>query len=299
MQILRYNRAMSRITTSTAQVIKIAEFRGRLSTRPLYIYLPPGYAEETERYYPILYMHDGQNCFQAYVEDSYVGSWRADEVASQLIERGEIDPCIIVGVSNGGEDRVLEYLPDYVPYQVRRPRLNTRQAVAPVSTHGQATKTLSYYRNDVDAYMQQHYRVLPGRAHRATCGSSLGGLFSAYIAWEHSQFARSHAIMSPSFWITSRRPGSRTGPFETIERFRSGEPREVRLWLDSGTDSVGGTGNDGMLLTQQARDALLANGYVQGENLCYYLHEGGAHNEASWSQRLDKVLRYLFPPRRG
>lgn len=298
---MRYNRGMSGIELSAAQVLKIPAFRGRLSTRPLYIYLPPGYDEQTERYYPVLYMHDGQNCFQAYVEDSFVGSWRADEVASRLIRRGEMQPCIIVGVSNGGGERLLEYLPNYAPYHARPRPTNNRpvsnwKAVAPVPSHGQAAETVAYYRDDVDAYVQQHYRVRAGREHRATCGSSMGGLFSAYIAWEHSEFARSHAIMSPSFWITSVQPGSRSGPFEAIERFRTGAPRDVRLWLDSGTISVGGTGNDGMHLTQQARDALLANGYVLGENLCYYLHQGGSHSEDSWSQRLDRVLRFLFPP---
>ena len=285
---------------SPSRVIKIDEFTGSLLTRPLYIYLPPGYDDETEsepaRRYPVLYMHDGQNVFEAFVGDSYIGSWRADETADQLIREGAMQPCLIVGVSNGGQSRLTEYLPDYTqcpdpmrPVTARRKRRwGTPREQAP-RVMGQADQTLAYYRDEVAAYVNAHFRTLTGREHTATCGSSMGALFSAYIAWECPEFARHHAVMSPSLWITDVTPERRGGPYETIERFRMGEPRDVRLWLDSGTR------NDGLALAREAARALRQNGYVEGENFRYFVDQGATHNEAAWAARLALVFMFLFP----
>jgi predicted alpha/beta superfamily hydrolase len=270
-------------------VIKIPNFKGRLSGRPLYIYLPPGYDDQPDRHYPVLYMHDGQNCFQAYVADSFVGSWRADETADRLISQGLMRPCIMVGVGHGGAERVLEYLP---PYAMLRPRLGKYTIPWPRSRHGRSDETFAYYLDDVAPYVRQNYRLLEGRQNVATCGSSMGGVFSTYIAWEHPEFARHHAILSPSYWSTCtwRRV------MEMVERLRHDQPRDVRLWLDSGTLDTPGRGDDGMADTQAARDALLANGYELGPDFQYHLDEGGIHSESSWSARLHLILPFLFPP---
>lgn len=77
------------------------------SPRALYVYLPPGYHDDPSRRYPVLYLHDGQNVFDA----SHAGQeWRADEHAEQLIAEGLVEPLIIVGVSNSPL-RTQEYTP--------------------------------------------------------------------------------------------------------------------------------------------------------------------------------------------
>ena len=77
-----------------------------LATRDLFVYLPPGY-KSSDEHYPVLYMHDGVNVFDA----SEVGSeWRMDEHAESLIGAGEMRPAIIVGVGNT-PDRMHEYTP--------------------------------------------------------------------------------------------------------------------------------------------------------------------------------------------
>ena len=57
--------------------------------------------------YPVLYMHDGQNLFDA--PTSFGGvEWRLDETAGRLIEQGKIVPVLIVGIGNTA-DRMTEY----------------------------------------------------------------------------------------------------------------------------------------------------------------------------------------------
>ena len=280
---------------SPSRVVKVEAFKGSLPTRSLYIYLPRGYDEHSDKRYPVLYMHDGQNVFETFVEDSYAGSWRADETADALVASGRMKECVIVAVSNGGLARMSEYLPPYAVFRPRRPRQPkpvlkvAEQPLEPLK--GGADKTLAYYRDEVAVYLEEHYRVLTGREFTATCGASMGGLFSAYIAWEHPDFAQHHAMMSSSFWITRNDQGKT----ETIERFRTGERRDVRLWLDSGTGDRDSDSNDNMYATEKARDALLENGYELGPDFQYYLDEGAIHHESAWAARLDKVFSFLMP----
>lgn len=276
--------------TKASRVLKIADFPGRLSPRPLYIYLPPGYDDAPERDYPVLYMHDGQNCFEAYAEDSNFGSWRADETADRLIQQGLVRPFLIIGVSHGGSDRIAEYLPPYAHFA---PELVKRMPSIPIGVpQGRADQTFAYYRDDVAPAIQSQFRVLTGREHTATCGSSMGGLFSTYIAWEHTDFARHHAIVSPAYWIER----DRHGRFPTIERLNQTPPPDVRLWLDSGTQDSPGQGDDGLPETTTARDILLANGFSLGTNFQFFTDNGAAHNESAWAKRLPHIFQFLFPP---
>ena len=281
---------------SPSCVIKIPDFQGSLPPRALYIYLPRGYNERTDQSYPVLYMHDGQNVFEAYVQDSYAGSWGADQIADLLIETGQMRECIIVGVSNGQSARLAEYLPPYVVYpsamligtRADTPRGRLKAQSSP-AIQGAADKTLRYYQ-EVTTYMGQNYRVLAGREQTATCGSSMGGLLSLYMAWEHPDFARHHAVMSPSFWITAQNDASR---YLAIERLRTSLAPDVRLWLDSGTRSD--SGDDGLALTKFAHQTLLQSGFTEGPNYRFFIDQGGKHHESSWSARLDKVFKFLFP----
>ena len=80
--------------------------------RDIIVYLPPGYDEELERTYPVLYMHDGQNLFDgrtSFVKDR---TWRVREHADAAIEGGEVEPLVIVGIYNTGDRRIAEYTHD-------------------------------------------------------------------------------------------------------------------------------------------------------------------------------------------
>ncbi len=288
---------------SPSEVIKIPDFEGRLSSRALYIYLPRGYLDHVQRRYPVLYMHDGQNVFRAHEADSFAGSWRADTTADRLISEGQMRECLIVGVSHGGAARIGEYMPPYVRIKpwLRFPvRLQTRAArveAARLSPYalpelqGRADQTFRYYQDDVYAFVRSAYRALPGREHTAVCGSSMGGLFSLYIAWQHPQFARHYAALSPAFGLTAGASGSPAA----LTRLESGPRPDIRLWLDSGTQDAPGRGDDGLSETRRARDLLLRRGFQEGPDFHYHVARCASHTEAAWAARLPRILRFLFP----
>jgi predicted alpha/beta superfamily hydrolase len=273
---------------SLSRVIKIPNFAGTLPRRTLYVYLPRGYDQHTDRHYPVLYMHDGQNCFEQYVQDSFSGSWRVDEVADRLIYQGQIAECIIVGVSNGGAHRLAEYLPPYSTLHLPAEEAE-QEAFPPV--HGRADKTVAYYAREIMPFIERYYRVRHGRENRATCGSSMGGLFSLYMAWEFPELAQHHAVLSPSLWVTAE-----DEHVQIIERLKDSRPRDIRLWLDSGTSDNGESGDDGSANTELARDILLAHGYDIGPSFRHYRDEGAIHHESAWANRLPHILRFLMPP---
>ena len=54
------------------------------NTRALRVYLPPSYQENAAKRYPVLYMHDGQNLFDA-KSAAYGVEWNVDETVNRLI----------------------------------------------------------------------------------------------------------------------------------------------------------------------------------------------------------------------
>jgi predicted alpha/beta superfamily hydrolase len=94
-----------------------------LKDRPVYVYLPPNYEQETDRTYPVLYLHDGQNVFDVRA----VGrEWEVDETAEKLIKNGAIEPLIIVAVGNT-EDRIDEYTPTEQTWRHSLKRVGEKQ----------------------------------------------------------------------------------------------------------------------------------------------------------------------------
>src|SRR3954451_14462460 len=74
--------------TLTGDIRSHPQFESRIlrNRRDVLVYLPPGYRRGSRRSYPVLYLHDGQNVFDA--ATSFVGvEWNADESAQRLINR--------------------------------------------------------------------------------------------------------------------------------------------------------------------------------------------------------------------
>ena len=81
----------------------------QLNTKPykVWVYLPPNYQTSTKKY-PVIYMHDGQNLFDD--KTSFIGEWNVDETLNELYKNTG-KGFIVVGIENGGEERINEYTP--------------------------------------------------------------------------------------------------------------------------------------------------------------------------------------------
>jgi predicted alpha/beta superfamily hydrolase len=236
--------------------------------RTVVVYLPPGYDPESAVRYPVLYLHDGQNVFDR--ATSIGEEWQVDESAQQLITAGEIEPLIIVGIYNTGEHRIDEYAPTPRPDK---------------GGGGQADDYGRMLVEELKPFIDRRYQTLPSAMSTAIGGSSLGGLLTMHLGLRYPTAFGRLAVLSPSVWWDDR----------VILREVEALPHKLplRIWLDAGTDEGPEVIDDARAL----RDALLAKGWVDGEDLVYYEAEGGRHDEQSWAARVGPVLRYLFPAR--
>ncbi len=241
-----------------------------LNGRRVWVYLPPGYDAGTQRY-PVLYMHDGQNPFDA--RTSFAGEWRVDETCEQLIGSGQVAPLIVVGVDNSAA-RCDEYTP----------------WPDPTYGGGQADAYLDAIVNVLVPEIDRRYRTLAGPNHRFMAGSSLGGLVSAYAGWTRADVFGRVAAFSPSYGWDNRH-------FAAWAAGRSRGPLQ-RLYQDMGTAEGNSPAASAQYVTdlRTIRDLAIAQGFQLGVDLQSVEGAGQAHNEAAWAARFPGALVFLAGP---
>jgi predicted alpha/beta superfamily hydrolase len=237
------------------------------NVRDLTVYLPPGYDEKDDRRYPVLYMQDNQNLFdanRAYVPGNH---WRLHEAADAAIGERTASPMIIVGVDHGGPARADEYTP------VEDPK---HKAGGRASDYGRML--IEELKPMIDA----KYRTLPDPENTAVGGSSLGGLVSLFLLIKFPDAFRRGAVMSPSVWWSDR---AIVGEFDAFQ----GKPS--RMWLDIG----GREGSEALRDARELRDHVQAKGWDEN-TFRYYEDRRGDHSERAWAKRVRNALEFLFPP---
>jgi predicted alpha/beta superfamily hydrolase len=254
---------------SEPQLHKHEKFRSRFlrNQRDLIVYLPPHYHDDPQRRFPVLYLHDGQNLFDAATSFVPGMDWHVGQTADNFILNGAVQPLIIVGIFNAGKARINEYTP------TKAPRLGG----------GRADLYAKFLMQEVMPFVQREYRALSDPQFTGIGGSSLGGLLSLYVGLKHPQAFGRIAALSPSVWWNQR----------VIYRFAAAAlaaPRP-RIWLDIGTQE----GPRIVPEVEQLRDILLQKGWQLGKDLSYQRIEGAEHNEASWAQRVGPFLQFLYP----
>src|SRR5438309_7055778 len=154
--------------------------------RTILVYLPPGYKARAARRYPVLYLQDGQDVFDK--ATSIGEEWRVDETAQSLIENGEIEPIIIVGVYNTGEHRIDEYAPTKVP----------DKGGGGADLYGRMLV------EELKPLIDRKYKTLPSAASTGLGGSSLGGLLTMHLGLKYPTAFNHLAVLSPSVWWDNR-----------------------------------------------------------------------------------------------
>ena len=142
----------------------------------LQIMLPGGYAT-SNKVYPVVYLMDSQ--------------WDFPLVTALYGEQyydGFIPQMIIVGVTWGGTNPNPDSLRarDYTPTNVK----GTPQS-------GGADKFLSFMDKELFPFIEKNYRA--DKNDRALVGCSLGGLFTMYTLFTHSNLFQRYVAASPAF----------------------------------------------------------------------------------------------------
>ena len=235
-------------------------------TRRIWLYLPPDYAT-TSNTYPVLYMQDGQNVFDA--TTSFAGEWGVDETLDRLHREG--DPgCIVVAVENSAH-RTDEYNPWKNPEHPER-------------GGGEGDQYVDFLVHTLKPYVDQHYRTRPDRRHTGVAGSSAGGLISLYAALTHPEVFGRAGIFSCASWIV---------PEEISACIRSAKlPADTRFYFVAGEFE----GPAGIYAKHQRELVALlgAAGLSTTSQIRSVASPDGQHAEWFWRREFPAAYQWLF-----
>jgi len=238
-------------------------------SRRVWVYLPPGYEENTEARYPVVYMHDGQNLFD---RNASFGCWYADQALDDGAANGSIREAIIVG-PEATAARMTDYTPSVDPGR---------------GEGGGADAYLTSLATELRPLVDRELRTLTAREDTAIIGSSLGGLVSAWAGVRRPATFGLVGAMSPSTWWDS------TMILGAVSGMSTQATKPLRVYVDSG--NAGPSADDAVNTAELAR-RYRSVGYRDGVDLLYVLASGHQHNEAYWAQRLPRALAFLLGPR--
>ena len=261
--------------TLTGNIKRHRAFASKIlgNRRDVLVYLPPGYRRLSGQRYPVLYLHDGQNVFDA--ATSFAGvEWGVDETAERLIKENLIEPLIIVAVANTGEKRVDEYAPTRGVIEVKAKRKKRSKGLAREYGH--------FLIDELKPYIDRKYRTKPGPEFTGLGGSSLGGLVTLAIGILYPHAFRRLMVMSPSIWWDG------FAIYRLVDSIEQKPP--LKIWLDTGTAEPG---------WEQARELLnrlIEKGWKFQKDLQYMEAHRAGHSEAAWAARVEPALQFLFPP---
>ena len=255
--------------------LRLHEFRSRIfkNTRFLRVWLPPGYddPQNSGRYYPVLYLNDGQNLFESSTAFGGV-EWGVDETADRMICEGIVLPMIIVGIDNTGKDRMREYMP--------------HPSMHPMMLRVKGRHYPDFLMKEVMLFVEHTYRVATGPENTGLGGSSLGALIALYTASVRPGVIGRLLLESPSLWASNR---------QAIK-----ESRVVRIWpekmfLAAGTAEAGNAERS-RTVVDDVRElaAIMRRAVLSEKRLRMVIKENAGHTESAWAERFPEALQFLF-----
>ena len=204
---------------------------------------------------------EGQNLFDS--QTSFAGEWEVDETLNNLAEQGYEVP-IVVGIDNGGVERIAEYTP----------------WVNPSYNSGQGSEYIDFVVETLKPYIDANYRTLPNQSNTGIMGSSLGGLISHYGAINNQDVFGKAGLFSPSYWFS-----------DSIWAFtnENGKQNSMRIYQMIGQLE----GSQSVANMLQMEDVLIENGFTTDEVISKVI-PNGEHNEALWREQFEEAYLWLF-----
>ncbi len=288
------------------------------NNRDVYAYFPASYAENTDANYPVVYMHDGQNLWAALPQLAFGATWNVDTAFDSASETGVCagngqvgwaaaplggSPATCTGDGDcgaGGSCRTFpeaiviapgntsQRIYEYTPTQDQVPP----DGGSPTPGGGGGDLYIQMLVNELKPKIEsmtlngQPLRVKTDAAHTALCGSSLGGLISAYAGTTRPDIFGLIGAVSPSTWWDM------DVIIADVQSTHAATVRPLRVYVDSG-----GNGQDDQADTDLLSAAYLQLGYIEGINYHHVVQNGATHSEVYWAQRFPGAMQVLLGER--
>lgn len=237
----------------------------------IYVYLPKSY-HHSDKQYPVLYMHDGQNLF----DDKLAYQNRGWRIIDLYQEYADIPEVIIVGIESDGRTRTDQL----IPYKFQFPK-NVR------FFGGKADLYLEFITKTVKPLIDERYRTFKNRKNTALMGSSFGGVNSLYAALQYQDYFGRFGCISGAFHYPFQTP-----LFQLLEK--TDLSKIQKLYMDTGTmETDDESDNERYLESNRLLSKRCLNAIPEG-HFKYVEIEGGKHHERDWERRFPEIMKYLF-----
>jgi enterochelin esterase family protein len=226
------------------------------SQRKAWIYVPAGYDSARSSPYPLL------ACFDGFVYSS--PEWvPSPTILDNLIRAGKIPPTLAVFIDQSARRNLeLSNNPQFVDFVA----------------------------SELLPQVRKRWRATSDPAQTTVCGSSAGGLASAFAAFRHPEVFGNVLSQSGAFW-----PGkTRDNPEQEwlTRQFRDSDKLPIRFVLQAGILEIVATPLNGpsiLATNRHLRDVLRAKGYD-----VYYSEVAGGHEPLAWRGGIAEGLMQLL-----
>lgn len=255
-----------------------------VESRAVRVWTPSDYDPAVK--YDVIYMHDGQNLFDASLTWNNQ-EWGVDEVLTDLMAKGEIRPCIVVGIDNSPR-RYDEYYPSAICPDVPA-------GVLPEGFVPLGDEYLRFLVEEVKPWVDGKYSTWGDAEHTFVMGSSCGGLISSYAFCKYPEvfggagcLSTHSSLMNPYAEEISQKPASEV----YIEYLKQNLPADAAhlLYMDCGDCSI----DSAYAEPQAAINEFLAGWEWSKANYMYRFFPGQSHSESDWRSRLDIPVKFLL-----
>lgn len=229
-----------------------------LLPRDVLVWLPPGYEAENDRRYPVLYMQDGQNVFDA-ATSSFGNEWHVDESCDSLIHAAKIPPLIVVAINNSSE-RGQEYKPGK-----------------------KGSAYMDFVVNKLKPFIDSTYRTKTSAKNTFVGGSSSGGTIAFMLAWEYPDIFSKAICMSPALKIQD---------IDYVKVVKeSTKKRNVFFYLYNGAVDLEKLLQPGV---EEMISVLKEKGYREDKDFKVLIDLKAVHNEKAWARHFPQALETCF-----
>lgn len=276
--------------TGTLHRYVFADSLSRISPRNVDVWLPSNFDTSGKTKYAVLYVHDGQNLFNAQ-EAFGQTEWRLDEVLDSLQQLKLIRPTIAVGIWNSSK-RFAEYNPE-APYKLLKPEA---KALIDNERPGGALSDayLDVVFNQIKPFIDVIYPTKASMSQTFMMGSSMGGLISLYALTKYPDRVKSVACLS-THWPLSLKQNTTlfSHTYQDYFIYKIPNPMVHQIYFDHGTEALDAWYEP----HQQRMDSLCyMNGYNTAKSFLSIKFSNHAHNEFFWSKRLHYPLVFMLKP---
>ncbi len=258
------------------------------------VWLPKGY--DSNRKYPVLYMHDGQMLFDRNMTWNHL-SWDLDDVVAPLLTGGQLRPFIVVGIWNGGTSRHIDYFPQkpHAMLSKKDQGYVSAQLEAGGRSKGEfwprSDDYLAFIVRELKPFIDSTFSTFRDRKHTCIAGSSMGGLISIYALCEYPDVFGGAACLSthwPGIFTMEQNPVP--AAFFDYLAAHLPPPRGHKIYFDCGDQTL-----DALYppLQRQVDEMMQEKGYKPKQWTTQYF-PGTDHSEQAWHERLDIPLKFLF-----